>query len=149
MRFNRKQRRSTERPEQDDPDAFVDGPDSASLDEVLPSADGAEPDDGNDEFDEDFDRPLVGASVGRGSTLVDDRFSRTRPTPMGESDPVSSRPREFLHEVNVELRKVVWPTRQETINYSSVVLVTLAVLMALIFGLDDGFSHLASLLFGK
>ncbi len=147
MRFNRKQRRSAERPEQDDPDDLVEGDGSASRDELLPSAGGAEPDD--EDFDEDFDRPLVGASLGRGSTLVDDRFSRTRPTPMGESDPASSRPREFLHEVNVELRKVVWPTRQETINYSSVVLVTLAVLMALIFGLDDGFSHLASLLFGN
>jgi preprotein translocase subunit SecE len=56
-------------------------------------------------------------------------------------------PRQFLHEVNVEMRKVAWPTRETTINYSVVVLVTLAILMALIFGLDLGFSKLALFLF--
>jgi preprotein translocase subunit SecE len=56
-------------------------------------------------------------------------------------------PRQFLHEVNVELRKVAWPTPAETINYSTVVFVTLAVLMALIFVLDLGFSKLAVFLF--
>ena len=56
-------------------------------------------------------------------------------------------PRQFLHEVNVELRKVAWPTRAETINYSTVVFVTLAVLMALIFALDLVFTKLAGFLF--
>ena len=55
--------------------------------------------------------------------------------------------RQFLHEVNVELRKVAWPTRAETINYATVVFIALAVLMALIFGLDVGFSNLANHLF--
>ena len=58
-----------------------------------------------------------------------------------------TRPREFLHEVNVELRKVVWPTKAETINYSVVVLVTLIVVGAAIFGLDTAFSSLAKFLF--
>jgi preprotein translocase subunit SecE len=57
------------------------------------------------------------------------------------------RPREFLHEVNVELRKVAWPTRAETINYSSVVFITLAVVMALIFALDYVFSAASTFLF--
>jgi preprotein translocase SecE subunit len=56
-------------------------------------------------------------------------------------------PRQFLHEVNVEMRKVAWPTRETTINYSIVVLVTLAILMAIIFALDLGFSNLAMFLF--
>ena len=56
-------------------------------------------------------------------------------------------PRQFLHEVNVEMRKVAWPTRAETINYSTVVLLTLAILMALIFLLDLGFSKLSVFLF--
>jgi preprotein translocase subunit SecE len=56
-------------------------------------------------------------------------------------------PRQFLHEVNVEMRKVAWPTRNETINYSTVVLITLAVLMAFIFVLDLGFSKLALFLY--
>jgi preprotein translocase subunit SecE len=56
-------------------------------------------------------------------------------------------PRQFLHEVNVELRKVAWPTRAETTNYAVVVFVALAVLMALIFGLDLGFAKAANFLF--
>ncbi len=56
-------------------------------------------------------------------------------------------PRQFLHEVNVELRKVAWPTRTETINYSTVVLLTLVVVTALIFGLDFGFAKVAGFLF--
>ena len=58
-----------------------------------------------------------------------------------------SSPRQFLHEVNVEMRKVAWPTRAETINYSTVVLITLSILMALIFVLDLLFSKLAIYLF--
>ena len=56
-------------------------------------------------------------------------------------------PRQFLHEVNVEMRKVAWPTRAETTNYSTVVFITLAVLMAVIFVLDLLFSKMAIFLF--
>jgi preprotein translocase subunit SecE len=45
------------------------------------------------------------------------------------------------------MRKVAWPTRAETINYSTVVFITLAILMAFIFGLDLLFSKLAVFLF--
>ena len=58
-----------------------------------------------------------------------------------------SSPRQFLHEVNVELRKVAWPTRAETMNYATVVFIALAVLMALIFGLDLLCSQAANALF--
>jgi preprotein translocase SecE subunit len=58
-----------------------------------------------------------------------------------------TKPREFLHEVNVELRKVAWPTRAETINYSTVVLIALVVLTSLIFGLDYVFSKASLFLF--
>jgi preprotein translocase SecE subunit len=57
------------------------------------------------------------------------------------------KPREFLHEVGVELRKVAWPTRAETINYSTVVLMTLVIVIALIFALDYAFSVGARFLF--
>jgi preprotein translocase SecE subunit len=49
--------------------------------------------------------------------------------------------------VNVELRKVAWPTRAETTNYALVVFIALAVMMALIFGLDLLFAKAANLLF--
>jgi preprotein translocase subunit SecE len=65
----------------------------------------------------------------------------------GKRGNVFQRSQTFVHEVNVELRKVAWPTRAETINYSLVVLITLAVLMALIFLLDTGFAKTALFLF--
>jgi preprotein translocase subunit SecE len=45
-------------------------------------------------------------------------------------------PREFVKEVRAELRKVAWPTRNETINYSIIVFVAIVVLTALIGALD-------------
>jgi preprotein translocase subunit SecE len=42
----------------------------------------------------------------------------------------------FLREVVAELRKVIWPTRKQMITYTAVVLVFLAVMTALIAGLD-------------
>jgi preprotein translocase subunit SecE len=56
-------------------------------------------------------------------------------------------PRQFLHEVNVEMRKVVWPSSAEVVNYSTVVFITLAILMGLIFVLDLLFSKAAVFLF--
>ena len=45
-------------------------------------------------------------------------------------------PGEFVGEVRGELRKVVWPTREELRNYSIVVFITIVVLTAIIAGLD-------------
>jgi preprotein translocase subunit SecE len=69
---------------------------------------------------------------------------RTRPA---AGAPKRTSPRQFLHEVNVEMRKVVWPTRAETANYATVVFITVSVLMALIFVLDLAFSKFAIFLF--
>ena len=56
-------------------------------------------------------------------------------------------PTEFAREVRSELRKVAWPTRSETINYSIITVVTLVVFTVLIFGLDWVFSELVLKLF--
>ena len=45
-------------------------------------------------------------------------------------------PLQFLREVRLELRKVDWPTRTELTTYSTVVLVTITVLTAFVFGVD-------------
>jgi len=45
-------------------------------------------------------------------------------------------PGQFMSEVRGELRKVVWPTKQEVLNSSVVVIIAVAFLTALIFGLD-------------
>ena len=45
-------------------------------------------------------------------------------------------PTQFVREVKGELRKVVWPTKDEIMNYSVVVFFTIVVLTSLIAGLD-------------
>ncbi len=49
-----------------------------------------------------------------------------------------TKPRQFLREVRAEMRKVNWPTRAETTNYSIIVLITIVVLTALIAVVDFG-----------
>jgi preprotein translocase subunit SecE len=58
-----------------------------------------------------------------------------------------TRPAEFVREVRGELRKVAWPSRQETIRYTIIVLVAVVVLTALIAGLDWVFSEFVFKLF--
>ncbi len=52
-----------------------------------------------------------------------------------------TKPVEFVREVRAELRKVTWPTREETIRLSIIVLVALLVMAALIFSLDTLFAE--------
>ena len=44
--------------------------------------------------------------------------------------------RQYLREVRQELKKVAWPTRQETATFSIVVLVVTTVLTAVTFAFD-------------
>ena len=48
-------------------------------------------------------------------------------------------PATFYRQVVAELRKVVWPTRQQLITYFWVVLVFVVVLMTIVSLLDLGF----------
>lgn len=54
----------------------------------------------------------------------------------------------FYRQIIAELRKVVWPTRSELVNYTTVVVVFVVVVMALVAGLDYGFSKLSLWIFG-
>ena len=55
----------------------------------------------------------------------------------------------FLHEVADELRRVSWPSRKEVVTYTAVVIVTVVVLGAFVFGLDVLFSRIVVELFGR
>ncbi|MFD7653873.1 preprotein translocase subunit SecE [Actinosynnema sp. NPDC059797] len=46
----------------------------------------------------------------------------------------------YIREVVSELRKVIWPTRKQMITYTGVVLVFVAFMVALVFGLDSAFA---------
>jgi len=54
----------------------------------------------------------------------------------------------FLLQVVAELRKVIWPNRKQMINYTAVVLVFLAFMVALIGLVDLGLAKLVMLVFG-
>ena len=54
----------------------------------------------------------------------------------------------FIRQVIGELRKVVTPTRRELLSYTGVVLVFVVIMMALVYGMDFGFSALVNFLFG-
>ncbi|WP_029116469.1 preprotein translocase subunit SecE [Mycobacterium sp. URHB0044] len=54
----------------------------------------------------------------------------------------------YLKQVIAELRKVIWPNRKQMVSYTTVVLVFLAFMVALIGGVDLGFAKLVGLVFG-
>ena len=62
--------------------------------------------------------------------------------------PVISRVVNYIREVISELRKVVWPTREETRRLTTMV-IAVAVTVGIFLGaIDLGFTHLVSLFLG-
>jgi preprotein translocase subunit SecE len=60
-----------------------------------------------------------------------------------------STPAQFVREVRDEMRQVAWPSRAELINYTSVVLTMLLIMIGMIFVLNLAFGKLITLLFTK
>jgi preprotein translocase subunit SecE len=54
----------------------------------------------------------------------------------------------LLRESVVEIRRVVWPTRQETVQTTLVVVAVVFVMALILWGLDAGFGKLISLIIG-
>jgi len=52
-----------------------------------------------------------------------------------------TRAREFIREVLVEFRKVTWPSRQELVNSTSVVIVVTVVLAFFLGAVDIGLAR--------
>jgi preprotein translocase subunit SecE len=67
----------------------------------------------------------------------------------GRTDEVRRRDlRRFLREVVAELRKVIWPGRRELITYTTVVILFVAFMVALVAGLDVLFAQGVLAVFG-
>jgi preprotein translocase subunit SecE len=64
------------------------------------------------------------------------RERRPAPAPRPQEKTKRSSPIQFVREVRGELRKVVWPTRNEVINYSIIVLVCLLILTGFVAAQD-------------
>ncbi|HEX6498969.1 MAG TPA: preprotein translocase subunit SecE [Micromonosporaceae bacterium] len=60
-----------------------------------------------------------------------------------------ARLRRFILEVFAELRKVIWPTRNELLTYTTVVVIFVAVIMAIVALLDTGFAWAVLHVFGN
>ena len=78
-------------------------------------------------------------------------MSETEVLPSNEGEArkgLINRVRGFLHDIPVELRKVIWPTRRELTVYTTVVLVFLLAITAFITVLDFGFGQITLFLFG-
>lgn len=70
------------------------------------------------------------------------------PKPTAPAKRERTKPRQFFREVAAEMRKVAWPTRQEVVAYSIVVLVATIVIGGLVYGMDQLFSKGVLKLFG-
>jgi preprotein translocase subunit SecE len=57
-------------------------------------------------------------------------------------------PAQYVREVRDEMRKVAWPSRDEVVRYSIIVVCTVLVYMALVGGLDYIFGFLSRWLYG-
>ena len=44
--------------------------------------------------------------------------------------------RQYLKDIQTELRRVIWPTANEVLTYSVVVVVVVTILTSVVFGLD-------------
>ena len=67
----------------------------------------------------------------------------------GPSGRKRTTPVQFTREIREEMRQVAWPSRAELLNYTSVVLTTLLIMIGLIFVLNLGFGKLITLLFSR
>ncbi|HEV2450495.1 MAG TPA: preprotein translocase subunit SecE [Streptosporangiaceae bacterium] len=54
----------------------------------------------------------------------------------------------FVRQVVAELRKVIWPTRQEMITYTTVALVFIVIMVIFVTGLDTLLGKLVLAVFG-
>lgn len=77
----------------------------------------------------------------QGQIDADGNAVRTRRDARSSAPPERVGPVEYVREVRSELRRVNWPTRRETINYTIVVMMTLVILTMFIAGLDYAFGE--------
>ena len=53
-------------------------------------------------------------------------------------------PGEFMRQVQAEMRKVVWPTRQETMTTAIFVAILMVLLSVFFLGIDSVFGYLVN-----
>ncbi|GAA0260208.1 hypothetical protein GCM10009527_065170 [Actinomadura nitritigenes] len=66
----------------------------------------------------------------------------------GKSAPTRTTPALFVRQVIAELRKVIWPTRRELVTYTTVSLVFVLIMVAIVSGFDYGLQQGIYKIFG-
>ena len=108
------------------------------------------------------EREASGDGRERPSSAADRRGRRSGPTPGGDArsgraavrdarpqrGSLFARLTRFLREVVAELRKVIWPSRNQLVTYTIVVLVFVSFMVALVWLLDFVFAQGVLFLFG-
>ena len=74
--------------------------------------------------------------------------TRTEPAAPRPTSGRGGKPARFVRESISELRKVLWPSRNELVTYSIVVIVFVVIMVSLVAGLDIGFAKLVLQVFG-
>jgi preprotein translocase subunit SecE len=71
-----------------------------------------------------------------------------RPGPLARLSGLLARIGLYYRQVVAELRKVIWPTRKELVNYTWVVLIFVSVMIGFVSLCDWGFSKAILKIFG-
>nr|WP_239123712.1 preprotein translocase subunit SecE [Rhizocola hellebori] len=82
----------------------------------------------------------------RGGTAVRER-AKSEPTEKKVG--IFGRIGRFFREVIGELRKVIWPTRNELLTYTAVVVVFVAIMLTIVSGLDYLYARGVLFVFGN
>jgi preprotein translocase subunit SecE len=108
-----------------------------------------------DELDGDLDdvrEPAAAGSVAVAGSTSRAAVPRTARTPARTRRGPVTRVRSigtFYRQVVAELRKVIWPTRQELVTYTSVVIVFVVVMVTIVSIFDFAFSQAVLRVFGN
>ena len=99
------------------------------------------------------DSGAVDVAEERDDTRAKDKPGKKAKKARGKKKPAGPNPIVFvfnyLKQVVAELRKVIWPNRKQMMTYTSVVLVFLAFMVALVGLADLGLAKLVMLVFGS
>jgi preprotein translocase subunit SecE len=93
--------------------------------------------------DTDGDEP-----VGRGGVAVRERSGSPKAKKQVRRTGLFGRIGGFFREVVSELRKVIWPTRKELLTYTTIVIVFVTIMTAIVGFLDLGFGKAVLWAFG-
>ena len=86
--------------------------------------------------------------AGRGDTTVANRGRTDADTPEDTRN-ARANPFQYVMQVAEELRKVIWPTRNQMVTYTIVVFLFLIFMTALVSSVDFGAGKLVELVFDR